>query len=64
MSFSVSLDPALPPGAVAPALASLELGDDYETLLLEACSALSDAGGSRFYIGGFGIKEWQLDVAY
>ncbi|MFE9890023.1 hypothetical protein [Streptomyces scopuliridis] len=27
-----------------------------------ACSALSDAGDSRFHIGGFGGDEWPLDV--
>ncbi|MFJ8795562.1 hypothetical protein [Streptomyces sp. NPDC102462] len=64
MSFSVSFNPAVPSGAVAPASASLEAGDGYETLVMEACSALSDAGGSRFHIGGFGSDEWPLDVAY
>ena len=64
MSFSVSFNPAAPSGAVAPASASLEPGDDYETLVMEACSALSDAGGSRFHIGGFGSDEWPHDFAY
>ncbi|MFC8176790.1 hypothetical protein [Streptomyces sp. NPDC057325] len=64
MSFSVSFNPAVPSDAVAPASASLEPGDDYETLVMEACSALSDAGGSRFHIGGFGSDDWPLDVAY
>ncbi|NUV77830.1 hypothetical protein [Streptomyces fungicidicus] len=64
MSFSVSFNPAVPSGAVSPASAGLEPGDDYETLVMEACSALSDAGGSRFHIGGFGSDEWPLDVAY
>ncbi|GAB2873282.1 hypothetical protein GCM10027074_46260 [Streptomyces deserti] len=64
MSFSVSFKPAAPSSAVAPASASLEPGDDYETLVMEACSALSDAGGSTFHIGGFGSEEWPLDVAY
>lgn len=64
MSFSVSFNPAVPSGAVVPASESLEPGDDYETLVMEACSALSDAGGGRFHIGGFGSDEWPLDVAY
>ncbi|MEO3765642.1 hypothetical protein [Streptomyces sp. B8F3] len=64
MSFSVSFNSAVPSGAVAPASASLEAGDGYETLVMEACSALSDAGGSNFHIGGFGSEEWPLDVAY
>ncbi|GAA2639894.1 hypothetical protein [Streptomyces vastus] len=64
MSFSVSFNPAVPSGAVAPVSASLEAGDDYRTLVMEACSALSDAGGSTFHIGGFGSDEWSLDVAY
>jgi hypothetical protein len=64
MSFSVSFNPAVPSGAVSPASAGLEPGDDYETLVMEACGALSDAGGSRFHIGGFGSDEWPLDVAY
>jgi hypothetical protein len=64
MSFSVSLNTAVPSGAVAPASASLEPGGDYETLVMEACSALSEAGGSTFHIGGFGSDEWPLDVAY
>jgi hypothetical protein len=64
MSFSVSFNPAVPSRAVAPVSASLEVGDGYEILVMEACSALSDAGGSRFHIGGFGSDEWPLDVAY
>ncbi|MCK7621694.1 hypothetical protein MUU72_00860 [Streptomyces sp. RS10V-4] len=64
MSFSVSFNPAVPTGAVAVASAGLEPGDDYETLVMEACSVLSDAGGSTFHIGGFGSDEWPLDVAY
>lgn len=64
MSFSVSFNPAVPSDAVALASAGLEPGDDYETLVMEACSALSDVGGSRFHIGGFGTDEWPLDVAY
>ncbi|WP_399922972.1 hypothetical protein [Streptomyces kanamyceticus] len=64
MSFSVSFNPAVQSGAAAPVSASLEPGDDYETLVMEACSALSDAGGSRFHIGGFGNDEWPLDVGY
>ncbi|MEU6478809.1 hypothetical protein ABZ858_18320 [Streptomyces sp. NPDC047017] len=64
MSFSASFNPAVPSGAVAPASVSLEPGDDYETLVMEACSALSDAGGGRFHIDGFGSDEWPLDVAY
>lgn len=64
MSFSVSFKPAMQFGAAAPAVASLESGDDYETLVMEACGALSDAGGSRFHIGGFGNDDWPLDVGY
>ncbi|MBW8086572.1 hypothetical protein IGW14_00540 [Streptomyces hygroscopicus subsp. hygroscopicus] len=64
MSFSVSFNPAVPSGAAAPASASLEPGDDYESLVMEACSALSDAGGGRFHIGGFGSDEWPVDVGY
>ncbi|WP_156038379.1 hypothetical protein [Actinoalloteichus caeruleus] len=63
MSFSVSFNPAVPSGTLSPS-ASLEPGADYETLVLEACSALSDAGGGRFHIGGFGSDTWPLDVAY
>ncbi|GHB78922.1 hypothetical protein GCM10010377_81240 [Streptomyces viridiviolaceus] len=64
MGFSVSFNPAVPSGAAAPASASLEPDDDYETLVMEACSVLADAGGNTFHIGGFGIDEWPLDVAY
>ncbi|MFF2432187.1 hypothetical protein [Streptomyces mirabilis] len=64
MGFSVSFNPAVPSGAVTLASAGLEPGDDYETLVMEACSALSDAGGSTFHIGGFGSDEWPLDVSY
>jgi hypothetical protein len=64
MSFSVSFNPAVPSGVVALASVGLEPGDDYETLVMEACSVLSDAGGSTFHIGGFGSDEWPLDVAY
>jgi hypothetical protein len=64
MSFSVSFDLAVPSGALTPASVNLEPGDEYETLIMEACSALSDVGGGRFHIGGFGNDEWPLDVAY
>ncbi|WP_154675138.1 hypothetical protein [Parafrankia elaeagni] len=64
MSFSVSFNPSVPSDTVAPASVHPEPGDDYETLVIEACSALSDAGGCRFHIGGFGSDEWPLDIAY
>jgi hypothetical protein len=64
MSFSVSFNPPVPSGAVALASADLEPGVEYETLVMEACSVLSDAGGSTFHIGGFGSDGWPLDVAY
>ncbi|MET8757767.1 hypothetical protein [Lentzea sp. NPDC004782] len=64
MGFSVSFNPAVPSGAVALASVDLEPGGDYETLVMEACGVLSDAGGSTFHIGGFGSEEWSLDVAY
>ncbi|MET7296592.1 hypothetical protein ABZS79_31575 [Streptomyces griseoloalbus] len=64
MSFSVSFNPAVPSDVAAPASVSLEQGDDYETLVMEACSVLSDAGGSTFRISGFGSDEWPLDVGY
>ncbi|MEU8867597.1 MULTISPECIES: hypothetical protein [Streptomyces phaeochromogenes group] len=64
MRFSASFDQAVPSGAVAPASESLEHGGDYENLVMEACSALSDAGDSAFHIGGFGSDEWPLDVEY
>jgi hypothetical protein len=65
MGFSVSYDPAAPPCPTeVPTSAGQELGDDYDTLVIEACSALSEAGGSRFHISGFGSDEWPLDVAY
>lgn len=64
MSFSVSFHPAVPSGATSAAPVSRELNDDYDTLVMEACSALSDAGGGSFHIGGFGSDEWSLDVAY
>ncbi|WP_324789395.1 hypothetical protein [Streptomyces sp. H51] len=64
MSFSVSFNPAVPSDAVALVSVDLEPGSDYDTLVIEACSALSDAGGSTFHIGGFGSDEWPLDVAY
>lgn len=69
MGFSVSFAPATPSaGAVAPAPARQSPGpgpdDDYETLVMEACEALSDAGGSTFHISGFGTDEWLFDIAY
>ncbi len=64
MSFSVSFHPATPSAATGAAPVGNELDDDYDTLIMEACSVLSDAGGSSFHIGGFGSDEWPLDVAY
>lgn len=64
MSFSVSFTLAVPPATPSPDSASLELDGDYETLVMEACSVLSEVEGCRFHIGGFGDDEWPLDVAY
>jgi hypothetical protein len=64
MSFSVSFNPAVSAGAVFHASVTRELGGHYETLVMEACEVLSDAGGSTFHVGGFGSTEWPLDVAY
>ncbi|MCY0947663.1 hypothetical protein [Streptomyces antarcticus] len=64
MSFSVSFHLALPSDAPSTAPVSSELDADYNTLVIEACSALSDAGGGSFHIGGFGSDAWPLDVAY
>ena len=64
MSFSVSFHLTVPSDALTPTSVNLEPGDEYETLLMEACSALSNVGGGRFHIGGFGNDDWPLDVAY
>ncbi|MFJ6293753.1 hypothetical protein ACIQJX_10395 [Streptomyces griseoviridis] len=64
MSFSVSFNLAVPSGVLTPDSASMEPGGEYETLVMEACSALSDVGGGIFHIGGFGNNKWPLDVAY
>jgi hypothetical protein len=64
MSFSVSFHPATPSDTKGSAPVSHELGDDYDSLVMEACSALSEAGGGSFHIGGFGSDEWPFDVAY
>lgn len=64
MGFAVSFESAVPSGAAASTSADLEPGDGYETLVMKACDALSDAGIGRFHIGGFGSDEWPLDVAY
>lgn len=55
MSFSVSFNLAVPSGYLTLDSASLEPGGEYETLVMEACSALSDVGVGRFHIGGFGF---------
>jgi hypothetical protein len=36
---------------------------DYESLVMEACSLLSETD-CRFIMGGFGDESWRLDVAY
>lgn len=64
MSFSVSFQPAAQSGAKGPVPSGQEADDDYETLVMRACRALSVAGGSSFHISGFGVDEWPVDVAY
>jgi hypothetical protein len=36
---------------------------DYESLVMEACSLLSETD-CRFFMGGFGDDDWGLSVAY
>ncbi|MEU0002256.1 hypothetical protein ACIPM5_30615 [Streptomyces microflavus] len=64
MSFNVSFIPDRQSGALGTASERLEPGSGYETLVVEACSALSGARAGEFHMGGFGCDEWPVDVAY
>lgn len=52
------------PSERAVVLGPAEPGAPYETVVIEACSMLAEAGGASFHIGGFGDESWHLDVAY
>ena len=64
MSFSVSFNRIEQSGVESPVSVNLGPGADYETLVMEACGVLADAGGARFHVGGFGCDEWPLDIGY
>lgn len=40
-----------------------DLSVDYESLVMDACELLSEAG-CRFHVGGFGQSPWPVDVSY
>ncbi|WP_406450801.1 nucleoside-triphosphatase [Streptomyces sp. NBC_00876] len=64
MSFSVSFRPPAPRSAPAGDPVPPEADEEYETLVMEACEALAEAGDCGFRMGGFGTPEWPVDVAY
>ncbi|MFE7618029.1 hypothetical protein [Streptomyces sp. NPDC057496] len=64
MSFSVSFRPPAPRGAPVGDPVSPEPDEEYETLVMEACEVLAEAGDGSFRMGGFGTPEWPVDVAY
>jgi hypothetical protein len=64
MSFSVSFRPPAPRGAPVDDPVSPEPDEEYETLVMEACEVLAEAGDGNFHMGGFGTPEWPVDVAY
>ncbi|MFK4086133.1 hypothetical protein ACI2LF_18625 [Kribbella sp. NPDC020789] len=64
MPFSVSLHVIVPSSVQVSASVGAEPSDEYESLVIEACSALADTGRVKFHIGGFGSEEWPLDIAY
>ncbi|MFD7428352.1 hypothetical protein ACFV6Z_15030 [Streptomyces sp. NPDC059818] len=41
----------------------LEDNDDYQYLVIEGCSSLSETD-CRFAIGGFGQDDWKFDIEY
>lgn len=40
-----------------------DLSVDYESLVMDACELLSEAG-CDFHVEGFGQKDWPVDVSY
>ncbi|SDP61973.1 hypothetical protein SAMN04487981_12926 [Streptomyces sp. cf386] len=64
MSFSVSFRPPAHRGAPASVPVPSEPDEEYETLVMEACEALAEAGDGSFHMSGFGTPEWPLDVSY
>jgi hypothetical protein len=63
VGFSVSFE-SIATSAAEPASVSAATIDSYETLVMEACGLLAEAGAGVFRIGGFGDDEWPVDVAY
>lgn len=64
MAFVLSFHPTVTPGACSSLSAGPEVCGDYESMVMVACKAISEAGGGNFRIGGFGAEVWPLDIVY
>ncbi|MHB9861852.1 hypothetical protein [Streptomyces sp. YIM S03343] len=64
MSSSVHFRMAVsPPTSDVPVTHDLELAEDYESLVMDACELLAETD-CRFHVAGFGQDPWPVDVSY
>lgn len=60
MAFHVAYDS----GELKSTGLALDLTYDYESLVMEVCTALAEAPGGRFTLSGFGRDPWPVSVDY
>ncbi|WP_052069456.1 hypothetical protein [Streptacidiphilus albus] len=63
MGFCCTLERPSSSSLTSGAPITLEVEDDFESLVMAACGMLGDTD-CRFHIQGFGSLEWPVDVAY
>ncbi|WP_208031546.1 hypothetical protein [Streptomyces cyanogenus] len=52
-----------PPTSGAPVTHDLDLAEDYESLVMDACELLAETD-CRFHVSGFGQDAWPVDISY
>ncbi|MYX97885.1 hypothetical protein GT045_24515 [Streptomyces sp. SID486] len=52
-----------PPTSSTPVTHDVDLAEDYESLVMDACELLADTD-CRFDVAGFGQSPWPVDVSY
>ncbi|MCC5480428.1 hypothetical protein ACFV2N_12420 [Streptomyces sp. NPDC059680] len=52
-----------PPTSDTPVTHDLDLAEDYESLVMDACELLGETD-CRFHVAGFGQDPWPVDISY
>lgn len=60
MNLRMSISPPSEPLHLVP---EFDLSADYESLVMDVCELLSEAG-CEFKVQGFGQRDWPVDVSY